>query len=212
MAETTVQQVMDARLLAIFRGDYGGHWRDWAEALIAGGVTILEVTLNSPGVLNAITHLRADLRERALVGAGTALTAEDARMAIGAGAAFVVAPDTDEDVVEVCRARDVLCIPGAYTPTEIKRAHKLGAPLVKLFPVPTIDYLRAVRGPLPHIPLMVTGGVTAENAAALLKAGASALGVGGYLTDPSLSLTEVTARAHKLTEIVRSASRVPVSA
>jgi 2-dehydro-3-deoxyphosphogluconate aldolase/(4S)-4-hydroxy-2-oxoglutarate aldolase len=203
---------MDARLLTIFRGDYDGRWRDWAEALITGGVTILEVTLNSPGVLNAITRLRADLGERALVGAGTALSPEDARMAIGAGAAFVVAPDTDEDVIEVCRARDVLFIPGAYTPTEIKRAHKLGAPIVKLFPVPPIDYLRAVRGPLPHIPLMITGGVTADNAAALFQAGASAIGVGGYLTDPKLDLTEVTARARKLTEIVRAASRLPVLA
>lgn len=212
MAETTFQRLMDARLVTIFRGDYTGHWHDWAEALIAGGVTILEVTLNSPGVLNAITHLRAELGERALVGAGTALTAEDARMAIGAGAAFVVAPDTDEAVVEVCLARDVLCIPGAYTPTEIKRAHKLGVPLVKLFPVPTVDYLRAVRGPLPHIPLMVTGGVTVDNAAALLQAGASAVGVGGYLTDPKLNLAEVTMRAQKLTEIVRSVSRVTVPA
>jgi len=72
MAAKSIQQVMDARLLAIFRGDYGGRWRDWAEALIAGGVTILEVTLNSPGVLNAITHLRADLGDRALVGLSTA--------------------------------------------------------------------------------------------------------------------------------------------
>ena len=201
---------MDARMVTIFRGDYSGRWRDWAEALIAGGATVLEVTLNSPGVLNAITHLRAELGERALVGAGTALTAEDARMAIGAGAAFVVAPDTDKDVIEVCLARDVLCIPGAYTPTEIKHAHKLGVPLVKLFPVPTVDYLRAVRGPLPHIPLMVTGGVTVDNAAALLEAGASGVGVGAYLTDPRLDLAEVTARAQKLVEIVQSSRRVPV--
>ncbi len=209
---TPIQQLMDARLLAIFRGDYSGRWRDWAEALIEGGVTILEVTLNSPGVLNAITRLRADLGNRAVVGAGTALTQEDARMAIGAGASFVVAPDTDEDVIEICRARDVPYIPGAYTPTEIKRAHRLGAPIVKLFPVPTIDYLRAVRGPLPHISLMVTGGVNADNATALLEAGASALGIGGYLTDPKLSLVEVTARAKRLTEIARTAGRVVVSA
>ncbi len=205
-----LDQLLAMKVVAILRGDYRGRWQPLAEALLAGGISAIEVTLNSPDAPQGIAELKKAFAGRALIGAGTALTADDASTALDAGAEFVIAPDTDEAVLQVCQSRGVLMIPGAYTPTEIKRAYRLGAPLVKLFPVPTIDYLKAVRGPLPHIPLMVTGGVTTENAADLLRAGASALGVGGYLADPKLALSEVTARAGRFMAIVGAPSPVHV--
>jgi 2-dehydro-3-deoxyphosphogluconate aldolase / (4S)-4-hydroxy-2-oxoglutarate aldolase len=129
-----VEQIRQARLVAIFRGDYRGKWLDYAHALMIGGVSILEITLNSAGALTAIADLKRELGDQITLGAGTVLSAEGANAAIDAGAQFIVAPDTDKNVMEVAKARGIAVMPGAFTATEVKQAYLLGADMVKLFP------------------------------------------------------------------------------
>jgi 2-dehydro-3-deoxyphosphogluconate aldolase/(4S)-4-hydroxy-2-oxoglutarate aldolase len=197
-----LDHIYEAKIVAIFRGDYQGQWISYADALLGGGVSLMEVTLNSAGALDGIAQLKAHYGDRIALGAGTVLTADEAHAAIDAGASFLVAPDTDEEVIAVAKERSVVVIPGAYTPTEIKRAYKLGADMVKVFPSLSADYLKAVRAPLDHIPLLATGGVSLENAAEFIKAGAVALGIGSYLTKPSMTPDEVAARAAKFVAAV----------
>jgi 2-dehydro-3-deoxyphosphogluconate aldolase/(4S)-4-hydroxy-2-oxoglutarate aldolase len=190
----TFDRLLQARLIAIFRGDYGSRWQAYAEAMVAGGITAMEITLNSPGAIAGIQQLKASMGDSIVLGAGTVLTDGQAHAAIDAGAEFIVAPDTDEAVIGVCVARHIPVMPGAYTPTEIKRAYQLGAAMVKVFPAPDPEYLKAVRAPLDYIPLMVTGGIKVDNIAEFFKAGASAVGIGSNLAKPGLSADEITTR------------------
>jgi 2-dehydro-3-deoxyphosphogluconate aldolase / (4S)-4-hydroxy-2-oxoglutarate aldolase len=190
-----VQQVMESQIVAIFRGDYGGRWVEYAEALVRGGITTMEITLNSPGALDGIRLLNAELGDQIALGAGTVLTANEVKMAVDAGASFIVAPDTDEAVIAESKALGVAVLPGAYTPTEIKRAYVLGADIVKWFPADSPDFLRAIRAPLSHIPIMATGGVNLENLVEFLKAGAVAVGIGGQLMKPTFTPEQVGALA-----------------
>lgn len=196
---SVTEQLKAARVVAIFRGNYVGRWSEYVEALLSGGIVAMEITLNSTGALDGLRELKANFRDRIILGAGTVLTPEGAHQAIDAGATFIVAPDTDEAVITVCKQRSVAAIPGAFTPTEIKRAWKLGAALVKVFPAQTASYIKAVRAPLDQIPFMVTGGVSVENVAEYFAAGADAVGVGSFLTATNISLDEVAARAAKFT-------------
>lgn len=196
--------LQSARWVAILRGDYTGRWLEIGEAILKGGVTALEVTLNSPGALEAIQQLRDSFGSRALVGAGTVVTPAHAKAAIDHGAMFLVAPDTDEAVIQA--AGTTPFIPGAYTATEIKRAWNLGAAMIKVFPGPSVEYLKALRGPFPDYPLMITGGVTVDNAADYLRAGAQALGIGSYLADPRLTTDQIAERATKLSAVIASLS------
>mgnify|MGYP000156120399 CR=1 FL=1 len=192
---SVLERIVETRIVAIFRGDYQGRWLEVAQALIDGGIPVMEVTLNSPGAVDGIALLRARLGERIVLGAGTVLTTDEVRRAADAGASFVVAPDTDESVIEACKSLGLPVIPGAYTPTEIKRAYALGADMVKLFPAQTPDYIKAIRGPLNHIPLMATGGVELGNAAEFFKAGVKAIGLGSSLTKPTFTADDIRARA-----------------
>ena len=199
------EPLVQVRLIAILRGDYGNRWQEYADALMAGGVTALEITLNSPGAVEGIRELKASIGDRVMLGAGTVLTAEQAHTAIDAGAQFIVAPDTDEAMISVCRARNIPVMPGAYTASEIKRAYQLGATLVKVFPAPGPDYIKAIRGPLDHIPLMVTGGVALDNVADYFKAGVTAVGLSGNLVKPGLSADEITERAKAFIAAIKGA-------
>lgn len=200
-----LQELKAHRLIVIFRGDYQDRWLDYASALLASEVSYLEITLNSPGALAGIRELKRALGDRVTVGAGTVLNAGQAFEAIDAGAQFVVSPDTTREVVDACKSRKTPVVPGAYSPTEVARAHRLGADAVKLFPAQTPEYLRLIHGPLGHIPLIVTGGVTAENARQFIRYGACAVGVGTYLTDTRLELSDVTARAASLRRVLLDA-------
>jgi len=153
------------------------------EALAECGVPAFEVTLQGPAALDAIRELRARLGDRLVVGAGTVLDVAGATAAVDAGAAFLVMPVTDVDVVGWAAERDVPVFPGALSPTEVLTAWRAGASAIKLFPasVGGPALLRELRGPFPDIPLMPTGGVTADNARALIDAGAVAVGVGSWL-------------------------------
>jgi 2-dehydro-3-deoxyphosphogluconate aldolase / (4S)-4-hydroxy-2-oxoglutarate aldolase len=180
----TLRTIERERVIAIVRFDDGSQVRPVAEALAEGGVRIIEVTMTIRGALDALAALASESSEL-LVGAGTVLDSETARFAILRGARFVVGPTFRPKVVELCHRYDVAAVPGAFTPTEIVRAWEAGADLVKLFPAGSLgpSYLKELRGPLPDLRLIPTGGVTAENAAEFLGAGAFAVGLGGALVD-----------------------------
>lgn len=213
------ERVLARGVLAVLRFDDGAHLAPAARACAAGGVLGLEVTLTTPGALAAIAALAGDAdlaAAGAVVGAGSVLTAEDAERATAAGAGFVVSPIGDPEVAAACRARGVPAVPGGLTPTELARAAAFGVPAVKLFPSTALGpgYVRDVRGPMPHLRLVPTGGVTAENAGAWVRAGAAAVGAGSALADPALvaagRLDEVTGRARRFVAAV-AAARAPAA-
>ncbi len=189
------------RVIAILRGDYTGRFAQIARALADAGVTAMEVTLNSPGALEGIGEMKAELGDAFLIGAGTVLNESQAYEAVTAGAQFIVAPNTNSRVVEFCVERDICVIPGAYTPTEIMNAVEMGAHLIKLFPA-ELGYFKTVRAPLNHVPFVTTGGVTIENAAEYIKAGAVAVGMGSQLIGDYVKgeggIEELSHRAHRL--------------
>ncbi len=181
-----------------------------AKALQAGGLVTLEITMNTPGALRAIEEAREKLPE-ILMGAGTVLDAPSARQAILAGAQFIVTPTVKLDVLEVAHRYDVPAIIGAMTPTEILTAWEAGADMVKVFPASVLgpNFIREIHGPLPQIPLVPTGGITADNAGEFIKAGAALVCVGSWLIDKK-ALAEgryevLTERAKRLVEAVRQA-------
>lgn len=156
------------------------------EAAVAGGFRMVEFTLTTPGALELVQQFA--VRPEMLVGAGTVLTVDDARAAVRAGARFLVSPVTDAAVIKEAAALDAVCIPGAFTPTEMMTAHRLGADIVKLFPAPAdvAEYVSAILAPLPHLKIFPTAGVTAENFRAILRAGAFGVGFVKSLFDPAL--------------------------
>jgi 2-dehydro-3-deoxyphosphogluconate aldolase / (4S)-4-hydroxy-2-oxoglutarate aldolase len=159
------------------------------EALAAAGISVVEITMTVPDAIAVIASVGARFGSHVLIGAGTVTSADEARRAVGAGAQFVVSPGFDVEVVEAAHALDVLVMPGALTPTEIMAATRAGADWVKIFPCSALGgpaYLRALRGPFPHLKMMPTGGVNAATASAYIEAGAAALGVGSELVDPAL--------------------------
>jgi 2-dehydro-3-deoxyphosphogluconate aldolase/(4S)-4-hydroxy-2-oxoglutarate aldolase len=185
--EKTLERILGGALVAVVRAPDPTGLVDVVRALADGGVTAAEVTLTVPNALDVLKAAKAALGDRVVLGVGTVLDPESAWAAIDAGAAFVVAPTVDLDVVRLCRQRDAVVMPGAFTPTEIYAAWRAGADIVKVFPADAVGpaFFKAMRGPLPQIKLMPTGGVDLTNAAAFLKAGAACLGVGGRLVDPA---------------------------
>jgi 2-dehydro-3-deoxyphosphogluconate aldolase/(4S)-4-hydroxy-2-oxoglutarate aldolase len=183
---TPLQQILDAGIVAVVRSPDWQQLVEVARALVDGGVTVMEITFSVPNALEVIRQVRSALGERILLGAGTVLDPETARAALLAGAEFIVAPTLNLEVIRLCRRYDKLVMPGAFTPTEILTAWEAGGDIVKVFPadVGGPEYLKALRGPLPQIRLMPTGGVDLSTAAAFLKAGACCLGVGGQLVEP----------------------------
>ena len=176
-------------IIAVARGVPEGAALETAEALAAGGVRWIEVTLNTPGALEVLASWRERFAGRLTVGAGTVTDLAGAREALAAGAEFLVTPNLDEAVIARAREVGVPIYPGALTPSEIVRAHAAGASAVKVFPVNALGgarYLRDVLTPLGHIPLIAVGGVNAENARGYLEAGARAVGLGGALVDLGL--------------------------
>ena len=177
--------ILRGRVIAIARGLDPASLIRIGQGLAAGGIGGFEVTLNSPGALRSLEALAARFSDDELsIGAGTILTVEDARAAIDFGARYIVMPHTDREVVEYAASRGVPAFPGAFTPTEVLAAWRAGAAAVKLFPASCVgpSFVRELRGPLPDIPLVPTGGVTIETAPAFIAAGAIAVGLGRWLT------------------------------
>jgi 2-dehydro-3-deoxyphosphogluconate aldolase / (4S)-4-hydroxy-2-oxoglutarate aldolase len=207
--EQHLQRVLDCGIVAVVRFSDPEPLVSVVEALAAGGVTVAEVTFTVPGALDVIRAAKQKLGDRLLLGAGTVLDPETARAAILAGAEFVVAPSLSLDVIRVCRRYDKLVMPGAFTPTEVLTAWEAGADVVKVFPADVVGpaFFKALRGPLPQVKLMPTGGVDLTTAAEFLKAGAVCLGVGGQLVDPKVvavgDFARITATAKQYVEIVK---------
>src|SRR6266481_6889965 len=181
-----LDRVLDRCIVAVIRAESPDLLVDVAEALLAGGVEVMEVTFTVPRATQVLEKVAEKLGSRILLGAGTVLDTETARAAILAGAEFIVSPTVNVEVIELCRRYSKLVMPGALTPTEVVTAWQAGADVVKIFPSELTGpgYLKALAGPLPQIRLMPTGGVNLQTAEAFLKAGAFALGVGGSLVNP----------------------------
>ncbi len=204
-----LKRLEESGLVPVMRADSVERALALAQAISAGGVKVLEVTMTVPGAMEVIRRLVKDSPE-ILVGAGTVLDAETARACMLEGAQFIVSPALSLKTIELCRRYSVAVLPGALTPTEIVTAWEAGADVVKVFPAGALGgakYLASLKGPLPQIPMIPTGGVSLATAAELLRAGALALGVGSDLVDAK-ALAEgrpeiITATAQKYLEIVR---------
>ena len=182
------------------------------EAICAGGIPVVEITMTVPNAVSVIREVAKQYKDRALVGAGTVVTAEQAESCLRAGAEFLVSPGLSAPVLSVARAAGKLAIPGALTPTELMNAHEHGARLVKIFPCGNVGgpkYLRSLKAPFPKAELIPTGGVNASNAADFIAAGAFALGVGADLVDAAAlregNLEKISAAAQELVQAVISA-------
>ena len=184
--EQQLARVLDCGIVAVVRAATPTNLVDVIAAIAEGGVNVAEVTFTVPNAVDVIRAAKERLGDRVLLGAGTVLDAETARAALLAGAEFVVSPTVNLDVIRLCRRYDKLVFPGAFTPTEILTAWEVGADVVKVFPADVVGpaFFKAIRGPLPHVRLMPTGGVDLNTASEYLRAGASCLGIGSQLVDP----------------------------
>ena len=216
--QLTVERLESAGVVAVIRLADGAALRAVADALADGGVRALEVTMTVPRAPALIEELASALPDEFLVGAGTVLDANTAREVIDAGARFVVSPVFRRTVLEAVHERDVAAIPGCFTPTEILEAWDAGADIVKVFPATALGpgFFTDVRGPLPQVRLMPTGGVTRANAGDWIRAGAVAIGVGTALVDRAAvaagRFDQITANARHFVDAVQQARHAAVAA
>ncbi len=205
-----LNRLLACGVVAIIRAQDDRQLVDVAEALLAGGIDCVEVTFTVPRAHRVLEQVRARLEDRILLGAGTVLDAETARLALLCGAEFLVTPVVRKAVIRLCRRYDKLVLPGAFTPTEVLAAWEAGADIVKVFPseLSGPGYLKALRGPLPQVRLMPTGGVNLQTAAAFLEAGACALGIGSALVEPKAvaagDLKRIESLARQYVELVHT--------
>ncbi len=183
-----------------------------AEAVCAGDIPIVEITMTVPGAIEVIAQLSKSMGSEFLIGAGTVLDAETAKRCLDAGAKFIVSPGFDLETVEFVNSNEQLMMAGALTPTEVITAWKAGSDFIKIFPCGAVGgakYIKALKGPLPQIPMIPTGGVNLETAADFILAGAAALGVGGELCSTSAldsgNISQITDAARNFVAIVREA-------
>ncbi len=207
--EQDLQRVTDCGIVAVVRFSDPGPLVEVVRALAAGGVTVAEVTFTVPNALDVIRAAKRELGNRVLLGAGTVLDSETARAALLAGAEFLVAPTVNLEVIKMCRRYDKLVMPGAFTPTEVLTAWEAGADIVKVFPADVVGpaFFKALRGPLPQVKLMPTGGVDLDTAPEFLEAGAVCLGVGSQLVEPKAvaagDFARITQLAKQYVEVVK---------
>lgn len=209
--EEIVARIRALGVVAIVRADTGEEALAAARAVREGGLQAIEVTFTVPGAAGIIRRLAAEMGDEILLGAGTVLTVAQLEEAVNAGAEYIIAPDTDAAVIEGAHRLGRAVFPGAFSPTEVVRAVKLGADMVKLFPAARLGpgYFKDLRGPFPNVPLLAVGGVDAANCAEYFAAGAVGLGVGGKLVDRTLlregRYDEITRRSRDLVAAVRAA-------
>jgi 2-dehydro-3-deoxyphosphogluconate aldolase / (4S)-4-hydroxy-2-oxoglutarate aldolase len=206
-----IKRLRDSGLVAVIRRPDPAKINQIADALVTGGVGALEITVDTPGVFGMIEQLKKEYGSRVLVGAGTVLDAETAKRAIEAGADFIFSPILDEKTIEMTIRYGKISIPGVMTPTEIVKAYQAGADILKIFPASSLgpNYLRELKGPLGHIPMMPTGGVSLDNVQEFIKNGAVAVGVGGTLLDKNAIAENrfdiLTDTASKFAELIKTA-------
>ena len=215
MRERIVSEILDKKIISIVRGVAPEKVLPVAEALYAGGVTLMEITFDQrkpdswPTTAAAIAAVREKMDGKLFVGAGTVTSVELVELAAKAGAGYIISPDTDPAVIAKTRELGLVSLPGAYTPTEAKQAHNAGADFVKLFPCvgDAAAWIKAIRAPLSHIRFLAVGGVDADNAADFLKAGAVGVGVGGSLVRSAWveagEYEKITAEARRFVEKLR---------
>ena len=197
--EKALAAIRDVGLIPIVRTFSEGDALRAAEAIIEGGIGIAEITMTVPGAIRVMEKLSQEFASNVLLGAGTVLDTETCRAALLAGAEFIVTPALDVRVIEMARRYSKACFPGALTPLEVLNAWQAGADMVKIFPCGPAGgpkYIKALKGPFPHIEMVPTGGVNLENTPEFIHAGAAAVAVGGELVSAQLL------RAGKLDEIV----------
>ena len=181
-----IQRIREIGVIPVVRASSEEEAILVVDAIKAGGLSVLEITMTVPGAVQVIEQLVRRFRDDAIVGAGTVLDAKSARACIHAGAQFIVSPALNLETIACCRELDVAVMPGALTPTEVVQAWDAGADMVKVFPAGAMGgatYIKSLKAPLPQIELVPTGGVTLETAASFIQAGAAAIGVGADLVD-----------------------------
>lgn len=186
MSETTQQIIERVGLIPVLRAKSVAQGRAVVEAMIAGGVTVVEVTMTVPGAIDLMKELKKEYGAKLLLGSGTVTTADQAQATIDAGAEFVVSPSLHPEVIAATKKNNKVSCPGTLTPTEAITAWNAGADYVKIFPCSAVggaSYLKALLAPFPHLKLIPTGGVTQQTAESFIKAGARALGVGSDLVN-----------------------------
>ena len=217
MRQRIIQEILDQKIISIVRGVEPDKMVRIAEALYEGGVTLIEVTFNQKNpdswqeTADAIAAIKAAMGDKMFVGAGTVTSVELVDMAAKAGAGYIISPDTDLEVIAKTRELGLVSLPGAYTASEAKQAHKAGADFVKLFPCVegAPAYVKALCAPFNHIKFLAVGGVNADNAATFLRSGAVGLGVGGSLVNKKWveegRFDLITAEAKKFIENIKNA-------
>jgi 2-dehydro-3-deoxyphosphogluconate aldolase/(4S)-4-hydroxy-2-oxoglutarate aldolase len=203
---SVVDRIREIGIIPVVRATSAEEALAAVEAIRAGGISVLEITMTVPGAVKIIRTLTRQLGDEALIGAGTVLDADGARECVDAGARFIVSPALDVETIETCRALDVPIFPGALTPTEVLTAWKAGAAAVKVFPANAVggaSYLKSLKAPLPQIELIPTGGVSLDNIGAFIRAGALAVGVGADLVKGEAAA--ITAKARAYADAVRVA-------
>lgn len=210
--EDVVRKIGEIGIIPVVRASSVAEANHAVEAILAGGIPLVEITMTVPGAVSVIREVAKQYGERILVGAGTVTNAEQAESCIRAGAEFLVSPGLSLPVLSVARASEKLAIPGALTPTELMNAQEHGAKLVKIFPCGNLGgskYLKALRAPFPHASLIPTGGVNAGNAAEFIAAGAFAIGIGADLVDPVAlhegNLQKISAASRELVSAIAAA-------
>ncbi|MEP6584970.1 MAG: bifunctional 4-hydroxy-2-oxoglutarate aldolase/2-dehydro-3-deoxy-phosphogluconate aldolase [Ginsengibacter sp.] len=180
---STLSQILEHKIIAIIRGAQPGDVLKIAEALYAGGIRILEITMNSAEPVSVIKAVSNEVGDRMVVGAGTVLDSASARRAVEAGANFLLSPIANVDIIKTAKSLGVVSIPGAFTATEIYNAYKSGGDIIKVFPAISPSYIKDISGPLPQIKLLPTGGINLENIKAYKKTGCAGFGIGSALVD-----------------------------
>ena len=210
--QEAIKRVLEVGIVPVVRADSAAQAMAAAEAVCAGGVPIVEVTMTVPGAVEVIAELSKSMGREVMIGAGTVLDAENARRCLDAGAQFIVSPGFDLETVKLAQREGIMVMPGALTPTEVITAWKAGADFVKVFPCGTAGgpkYIKALKAPLPQVPMIPTGGVNLNTAAEFIQAGSAALGIGGELVSMSAlragNTREITIAAKKYVEIVHEA-------
>ncbi len=209
MSEITKQTIERSGIIPVLRARSSGEAHALVDALVAGGITVMEVTMTVPGAVDLLRALKSEYGDRLLLGSGTVTTAAEAEATIQAGAEFVDSPSLHPEVIAATKAQGKVSIPGALTPTEAITAWRAGADYIKIFPCSAVggaSYLKALLAPFPELRLIPTGGVTLQTAADFFRAGACALGVGSDLVNPNAitqdDMKTVTATARAYLSIV----------
>jgi 2-dehydro-3-deoxyphosphogluconate aldolase / (4S)-4-hydroxy-2-oxoglutarate aldolase len=211
--QSTIDRMLRTGVIAILRTDDAAQLLQVCDALLAGGVDAIEVTMTTPDALGVIREATTKLGKRICMGVGTVLDEATARMAMLAGAEYVVTPVMRPEVIAICRRYSVPVLCGAMTPTEALAAHEAGADFVKIFPADNLgpNYIKNIKGPLPQIEIVPTGGIGIENCGDFIRAGCAAVGVGGTLVSKELlqksDWAELTRRAQAMVAAVSAARK-----